>query len=983
MASVTLNSTIFERLAAGLYGIQLGSATLVEATNAALFLSTVEPGSDGVNTLANVLYKRDFGNQSDHAVAVSMVANMGITGALATSSVTLVENALGGVNADHKGEVVMTIINKLSAAEADATYGASAKAFNLQVKAALDYAAHNVGDVTVKSLLPIFHLDPMTAAGADSMRLTGNEDVTINFTDPANQITGMDLNGDGIIKADGVENHITGKAADFEIVDAYSRNPLNHGDTANNFLGDIEFHGEGFDGDGTNTDGNIVLGGLGIDNIFGGIGNDFLAGGNVAQGRDGYDMLHGGRNADFFFAEFNPIRSTDGKQLYIDGGSTADDTAAGTHSSQDSDWLLFEATDDDEPVTVLLEEESLTLNPFDDVDVTSRSGKSMDVEDVENFDASGNLYGFLDGVNVKIGARAVDGRDTSDAAVGSNYGYGSSAQLYVSGSEVGNIIVGGYDNDRINGNGGDDLLMGGNLNFLKNPNLANIWNNGQDEIYGGAGDDNIVFETDGGIYEGGWVANNDKDKFDNNDSDTSGGDDTLWLTREAFGKKSAGDVTSDGTLRIDLAVGKEGGIDNAAGYGGADKAARTGNYTADQTNYKAGFARAQVQDMDNVIATGLGAVDYLAAGTNDPELQFANQQNHFAFSGNLDLRGTAGDNILYAVDGSDVIEGRQGNDSLSGGNGNDDFYFTLAGEDGDGVDVIHRQSDVNGDNLWDTDADGNGLYEKDFGQAGAAVTANSKLTLTLTDAAHPSDLTGFPVNGVVFKLDGVSYTVSLASGTQSTYAAFKDGLNAALDANATLARLNAVLNGDNTITITDPNGKTFVSVGYTFIDNVVPPAGTLTWNQLVGDPSSSQSKDRLIYKAYEDRLDNEGVDDDSYLGSTISLGVDSYAEDLVIGFADEDGNGKATTRIAEDQAYTLRFTNLTTQDKVQVVVNGVKYSLQVGVDLDGNIIADEDGVGDSQTDIQAAFLQRLNDFINSFMDDDTSAGAVDLVRRRP
>jgi hypothetical protein len=48
-----------------------------------------------------------------------------------------------------------------------------------------------------------------------------------------------------------------------------------------------------------------------------------------------------------------------------------------------------------------------------------------------------------------------------------------------------------------------DLLMGGNLNYLNNPNLLEIVNNGMDEMAGGTGDDNIVFEADGGTIEGG------------------------------------------------------------------------------------------------------------------------------------------------------------------------------------------------------------------------------------------------------------------------------------------------------------------------------------------------------------------------------------------------------------------------------------------------------------------------------------------------
>jgi hypothetical protein len=66
----------------------------------------------------------------------------------------------------------------------------------------------------------------------------------------------------------------------------------------------------------------------------------------------------------------------------------------------------------------------------------------------------------------------------------------------------------------------------------------------------------------------------------------------------------------------------------------------------------------------------------------------------------------------------------------------------------------------------------------------------------------------------------------------------------------------------------------------------------------------------------------------------------AYAEDLVINFEDEDGDGAPRPRDGRRPGLRdLTFTNLTTQDKVTITVNGVKYTLQVGVDLDGNIVA--------------------------------------------
>lgn len=984
---LSTNSFILARVAAGLYDVWLGNETMDWALEQANF-------GTGINGLVQSVYDADFASMSDAAVASMLVANLGINAdngvSAATISIveTIVADALAAAPGA-EGATIVGLVNIFANATSHPELGAAATAFNANMMAAVNYAELD-DTLTIPRNPPEEALDftiaRQDAAGLSVMRLLGDTDVRIDFTNPAHQVTGLDFDQDGTIELNGTERNVAwlesnvatigANHSNFEAVDAYPRNPLDHTDTTANFLGDIWFDGEGFDGDGVSTNGNIFLGGLGTDTALGGNGNDFLAGGGIAQGRVGADTLYGGRNADFFFAQFAGIDLRDGGiSLRIDGGNTADDnSAANSESSQDSDWLLLEATDDQEPVTVILGEDPLV--PFDaPVEVFARTGESMHLEDVENFDASGNLYGFLDDFDTQLGDRAADDRDGD---VGYNYAYGSSAQLDVFGSDVANIIIGGYDNDVIRGNGGADLLFGGNLHFRNNPNLAGIWNDGRDELIGGAGEDNIVFETDGGVYEGGSTVTVD-----------DGEDDVLWLTDQTFGTRSVSDVASDGTVRIDLAAGKVGGTANSAGYGGADRTAATGLYTSDQTNYNSGYARAQVQDFEGVIATGLGGVDYLAAGSNDPEYVFANQQNHYWFAGNLDLRGNwAQVNTLYASVGDDTLEGRTGGtstfnasgtmisddrDKLSGGAGSDDFIFSNDGS-GDGVDVIHRQTnlDVDGDGVADNLTDG--TFGVDFGEEGPQITSNSTLTLSLPTGATVN------VAGVSFLLNGTVYTLTnLAS---ATYAAFTTALNAALDAVPALAGLNAVLNADNTVTITDPAGGTFAKndAGGWIVTGSLPPDGTSSWLQIVGDPQTDQDQDRIIYTAYEDRLDGERVDDQSTTGSSISLGVDGYAEDLVMD-VQAGANGLVSTSLAEDQIYILTFSNLTTEDWVTISVNGVDYKLQVGVDLDGNEIANEElttqgGTAGSQAAIQTNFLARMITFINTFMDDDTASGEL-------
>ena len=329
----------------------------------------------------------------------------------------------------------------------------------------------------------LFNLTSGTAAGADVMHITGNINARVDLTKNNNQVTGLDLNRDGVIALNGVEagsgvNVTTlDDGKDFEIVDAYVRNRTNYYDATSNFLGSLLHDGTGFGGDGTNTNGNIVLGGLGADTIFGGIGNDFLVGGGVlptlpeAPSSDPLvaflqqllqtlpglvdfdvdgplDMLSGGRNADFFFADFSTLSFAEGDSLFIDAGTTADDTSASLgdyydyfgyqFSSQDSDWFLGEFSDDEEPIVVELREGNAgTVYSEDQVSQIYAA-----IYDMENFDASGNLYGFLDDLDVSVG-------EAGTKVNGENVGIGSSAQLLIEGSEANNIIIGGYDNDRI------------------------------------------------------------------------------------------------------------------------------------------------------------------------------------------------------------------------------------------------------------------------------------------------------------------------------------------------------------------------------------------------------------------------------------------------------------------------------------------------------------------------------------------------------
>jgi hypothetical protein len=99
---------------------------------------------------------------------------------------------------------------------------------------------------------------------------------------------------------------------------------------------------------------------------------------------------------------------------------------------------------------------------------------------------------------------------------------------------------------------------------------------------------------------------------------------------------------SDSTYRVDWA---RGAINLQ--YGGTAASQDNTNYKA-VTSSNGTVPRVGLTGMETVNTTGLGAADYKAAGSNTPDLVFANQQNYFGLNTAVDLRGNGVDNVLLA-----------------------------------------------------------------------------------------------------------------------------------------------------------------------------------------------------------------------------------------------------------------------------------------------------------------------------------------------
>lgn len=806
------------------------------------------------------------------------------------------------------------------------------------------------------------------------LRLTGDADVRIDLTNAGNAVRGIDLNGDGTIATNGVENNVAGAgiltSKGISIVDAYARNPLNTNDRTNNYTGDIAFDGTGLSANGTATNGNIFLGGLGTDTAFGGNGNDFLAGGGNGQA----DKLNGVRNADFLFAELSSLDGADGAVIF-DGGSTADNTSAAVYTAtpgvlningglgtQDNDWLLLEASDDNEPVVIKLTENTGTISPsgagagtiqLRDGSVTGR------LWDMESVNASGNLYGFLDGLDVEIGGRAIDSRIAGPVKGTTNFGIGSTAQLQIEGSDANNVIIGGYDNDVISGGDGEDLLFGGDLQFLianrNNPNILDekgglsltpnavgVVFDGVDRLDGGDGNDTIVFEADGGQITGDTDSGktsgrsvSDKDDRDYAGPRSQAQGDTLVLTNFSTGRlngaTSEGEATaaadalaastSDSTVRFDLGNNASGAdaVATYKNYGGANAAGH------DQTNYKAGVARTDVTGIESINATGLGVVDYAAAGTNPAlDQKFANIQNYKGLEANLDLRGDGDDNVLLANRGNDVLEGRAGDDVLSGGAGKDTFIAAF----GDGVDWVARPTDANGDSLWDTTGgltvQGGLAWQQDFRAPQTATAGTQTLIVdfgsTVLDGKDTFVATfQIVIDGKVFGADIAAGTLAAAKSTAEV-AAIVNTAYQALDKNVSVVATSETTIEVRAIDTTPEDGKlpdisTTPDKGF-FVAGQASGAGSYqAKGTLAGQAGTNLEDDRLVIKTY-----------DGGTGRFVNLGANqakteiSQAADMVAQF------GTDGTQLAQGQANRVFLSDIIEGDTVTVTINGATFS---------------------------------------------------------
>ena len=512
-----------------------------------------------------------------------------------------------------------------------------------------------------------------------------------------------------------------------------------------------------------------VKGGDGDDSLIGGPGADTLLGESGADelsGGDGDDQLFGGDAADV-----------------LDGGA-GNDRLEG--QAGDGDLLIADAGDD-------------TLDGGDGIDRLEATG------DVDFTLTDTALNGLGNDVIANVEAARIVGGAGNNLLDATGFS-GSTTMLGGAGADVlrggigADVVVGNRDDDTLEGGGGDDRLLGGSgadwLDGGAGADLLKGQGGSFDFLEGGDGDDTL----DGGPGIDWAVGDGDVDLLLTDVSLVGLGSDLLLFIERAQlvggdlpnsldASSFSGHVTMLGGGGADTLIGGPGrdllngnsGNDSISGGDGDDRLSggagndwldggegsdglqgQGGNFDTlrggpgnDRLHGGAGSAdRAYEVSNGNLVLvdgelSGVGSDQLLSIDL--VELVGGEADNRFncsAYSGDVVLRGGAGNDTLLAGSGDDLLTGNAGDDLLIGGDGSDRLF---GGRDadvlqgGDGDDLLHGQSGT-GDRL--TGDDGNDTLRGGTGDDRVVESGNVNFVLTMLSLVGRGNDSILEVEGV-------------------------------------------------------------------------------------------------------------------------------------------------------------------------------------------------------------------------------------------
>jgi len=325
--------------------------------------------------------------------------------------------------------------------------------------------------------------------------------------------------------------------------------------------------------------------------------------------------------------------------------------------------------------------------------------------DILNGGSGADTASYVDSaaaVNVSlVDGKGYSGDAAGDALAGIENVTGSAGADWLRGNDLANILIGMAGIDTLAGNGGDDMLIGGT---------------GADKLDGGAGSDTASYrDSAAGVtisltsltFQGGEAQGDLLQNIENLAGSSFG--DTLYgdaganvlyglLGNDVLGGHGGND-TVIGDEGADSLSGADGndllwggkGADTLSGGAGLDVATYSDSAyavnvnLADGAGYSGDANGDALSGIENVV--GSNGADWLRGDGNANGLYGGIGVDTIQGAGGNDyVVGGAGDDKLHGEDGNDTIWGEDGADDLYGGNGDDILIGGASGSDADHLD---------------------------------------------------------------------------------------------------------------------------------------------------------------------------------------------------------------------------------------------------------------------------------------------------------
>ncbi len=244
----------------------------------------------------------------------------------------------------------------------------------------------------------------------------------------------------------------------------------------------------------------------------------------------------------------------------------------------------------------------------------------------------------------------------------------------VGAEDVADTLNGGNGNDQLYGSAGDDTLNGGNDNDLLDGGL------GADTMAGGLGDDTFVVDNAGDITVEGSPAGGIDTVQSSVARNLTANIENLTLTGAAaiagYGNVLNNVITGNGAANALYGFDGEDTLDGGAGadamYGG------NGNDTYVVDN--AGDLFIEVSPSGGIDTVQSSITRNLTANVENLTLTGAAAITGYGNILNNAITGNGAANSLYGFDGNDTLDGGAGADTMFGANGNDIYVVDDAGD---------------------------------------------------------------------------------------------------------------------------------------------------------------------------------------------------------------------------------------------------------------------------------------------------------------